>query len=188
MDEICRVPKLLQASHTFTAARNFFPHCLAKTASIVSRMEALTPVVLALAIILTAAKLGGDVAERIGQPAVLGELVVGVLVGNLSLLGVGWFQFITANATIAVLAQLGAVILLFEVGLESTVRDMMQVGLRSLSVAVLGVVTPWALGWWVSAVLMPEHSVYVDYRPCPEGFGARPVAGSAHHSGRGCNR
>jgi Kef-type K+ transport system membrane component KefB len=59
------------------------------------------------------------------------------------------------------LAQLGAVILLFEVGLESTVRDMMQVGLRSLSVAVLGVVTPWALGWWVSAVLMPEHSVYV---------------------------
>jgi Kef-type K+ transport system membrane component KefB len=161
MDEICRVPNLLQASHTFTAARNFFPHCLAKTASIVSRMEALTPVVLALAIILTAAKLGGDVAERIGQPAVLGELVVGVLVGNLSLLGVGWFQFITANATIAVLAQLGAVILLFEVGLESTVRDMMQVGLRSLSVAVLGVVTPWALGWWVSAVLMPEHSVYV---------------------------
>jgi Kef-type K+ transport system membrane component KefB len=60
-----------------------------------------------------------------------------------------------------VLAQLGAVILLFEVGLESTVRDMMQVGLRSLLVAVLGVVTPWVLGWWVGALLLPEHSVYV---------------------------
>jgi hypothetical protein len=58
--------------------------------------------------------------------------VVLALVGNLSLLGVDWFQFITANTTIGVLAQLGAVILLFEVGLESTVRDMMQVGLRSL--------------------------------------------------------
>jgi Kef-type K+ transport system membrane component KefB len=123
--------------------------------------DALAPVVLALAVILTAAKLGGDAAERIGQPAVLGELVVGVLVGNLSLLGIDWFQFITANTTIGVLAQLGAVILLFEVGLESTVRDMMQVGFRSLLVAVLGVVTPWALGWWVGALLLPEHSVYV---------------------------
>jgi Kef-type K+ transport system membrane component KefB len=126
-----------------------------------SHGDTLAPVVLALAVILAAAKLGGDVAERMGQPAVLGELVIGVLVGNLSLLGVDWFQFITANATIGVIAQLGAVILLFEVGLESTVRDMMQVGMRSLAVAVLGVVTPWALGWWVGALLLPEHSVYV---------------------------
>jgi Kef-type K+ transport system membrane component KefB len=130
-------------------------------AAAASHSDTLAPVVLALAVILAAAKLGGDAAERIGQPAVLGELVVGVLVGNLSLLGVGWFQFISANATIGVLAQLGAVILLFEVGLESTVRDMMQVGLRSLVVAVLGVITPWVLGWWVGALLLPDHSVYV---------------------------
>ncbi|HKC81424.1 MAG TPA: cation:proton antiporter [Gemmatimonadaceae bacterium] len=137
----------------------FLPILQATTAA--SHGDTLAPVVLALAVILAAAKLGGDVAERIGQPAVLGELVVGVLVGNLTLLGVDWFRFITANATIGVLAQLGAVILLFEVGLESTVRDMMQVGLRSLVVAVLGVVMPWALGWWVGALLLPEHSVYV---------------------------
>jgi Kef-type K+ transport system membrane component KefB len=130
-------------------------------AAAASHGDTLAPVVLALAVILAAAKLGGDIAERIGQPAVLGELVFGVLVGNLPLLGVDWFQFITANATISVIAQLGAVILLFEVGLESTVRDMMQVGMRSLVVAVLGVVTPWALGWWVGALLLPEHSVYV---------------------------
>ena len=126
-----------------------------------SHGDSLAPVVLALAVILAAAKLGGDVAERIGQPAVLGELVIGVLVGNLTLMGVSWFQFITMNTTIGVLAQLGAVILLFEVGLESTVRDMMQVGMRSLVVAVLGTVTPLALGWWVGALLLPEHSVYV---------------------------
>ena len=124
-------------------------------------MNELAPVLLALAVILAAAKLGGDVSERIGQPAVLGELIVGVLVGNLPLLGVDWFQFIAANATIGVLAQLGAVILLFEVGLESTVRDMLQVGARSLVVAALGVVAPWALGWWVGALLLPEHSAYV---------------------------
>jgi len=126
-----------------------------------SHGDGLAPVVLALAVILAAAKLGGDAAERVGQPAVLGELVAGVFVGNLTLLGVDWFQFITANATIGVLAQLGAVILLFEVGLESTVRDMMQVGFRSLVVAVLGVVAPWALGWWVGGLLLPDHSVYV---------------------------
>jgi Kef-type K+ transport system membrane component KefB len=130
-------------------------------AAAASHGDTLAPVVLALAVILAAAKIGGDIAERIGQPAVLGELVFGVLVGNLSLLGVDWFQFITANATIGVIAQLGAVILLFEVGLESTVRDMVQVGMRSLVVAVLGVITPWALGWWVGALLLPEHSVYV---------------------------
>ncbi|HEX6626617.1 MAG TPA: cation:proton antiporter [Gemmatimonadaceae bacterium] len=130
-------------------------------AAAASHVDTLAPVVLALAVILAAAKLGGDVAQRIGQPAVLGELVIGVIVGNLPLIGVDWFQFITNNATIGVLAQLGAVILLFEVGLESTVRDMMQVGVRSLIVAVLGVITPWALGWWVGSLLLPEHSVYV---------------------------
>jgi len=134
---------------------------LLQTPTAAAHADTLAPVVLALAVILAAAKLGGDAAARIGQPAVLGELVVGVLVGNLSLLGIDWFQFITANATIGVLAQLGAVILLFEIGLESTVRDMMQVGLRSLLVAVLGVVIPWALGWWVGALLLPQHSVYV---------------------------
>jgi Kef-type K+ transport system membrane component KefB len=127
----------------------------------VPQIDAFAPVLLALAIILAAAKLGGDVAERIGQPAVLGELIVGVLVGNLSVVGIGWFRFIPDNATIGLLAQLGAVILLFEVGLESTVRDMMRVGFRSLLVAVLGVVTPWALGWWVGSLLLPQHSSYV---------------------------
>src|SRR5438477_2030267 len=140
---------------------NFPMLALLQAPAAASHADTLAPVVLALAVILAAARLGGDAAERVGQPAVLGELVVGVLVGNLPLLGVTVFQFITANATIGVVAQLGAVILLFEVGLESTVRDMMQVGLRSLVVAALGVITPWALGWWVGALLMPEHSVYV---------------------------
>ncbi len=117
-------------------------------------------VVLALAVVLAAAKLGGDLAERAGQPAVLGELLAGVLLGNLELTGLGWFERIAANETVAILAQIGAILLLFEAGLDSTVRDMLQVGLRSLIVAVLGVVTPWALGWWVGTVWLPEQSVY----------------------------
>ena len=118
-------------------------------------------VVLALAVILAGAKLGGHLAVRIGQPAVLGELVAGVVLGNLSLAGLGWFEPIRENVTIGILAELGVLILLFEVGLEATVRDMIKVGLPSLLVAVLGVATPFALGWGVGALLLPGESVYV---------------------------
>src|SRR5213082_4152427 len=123
--------------------------------------DPVAPVLLALAAILAGAKLGGDVAERIGQPAVLGELVVGIVLGNLDLVGVAWFRGVASDHTIDVLAGLGVVLLLFEVGLESTVSDMLKVGGRSLLVAVLGVVTPWVLGWGVGAVLLPDASPYV---------------------------
>jgi Na+:H+ antiporter len=117
-------------------------------------------VVLALAAILAGAKLGGDLAERIGQPAVLGELVAGVVLGNLDLFGVTWFRLLTGDASINILAQIGVLILLFEVGLESTVRDMLKVGAVAALVAVLGVVTPFALGWGVGALILPNHSGY----------------------------
>lgn len=119
------------------------------------------PVVLALAIILAAAKLGGHLATRIGQPAVLGELVVGVLLGNVHLSGAPWFEAIKADTTVDVLARLGVIILLFEVGLESTVREMLKVGLSSLFVALLGVAAPFALGWGVGALLLPAAGPYV---------------------------
>ncbi|MBI4500287.1 MAG: cation:proton antiporter [Gemmatimonadetes bacterium] len=109
---------------------------------------------------LGAAKLGGDLAVRVGQPAVLGELVAGVALGNAFLIGIPWFRSFTTNPSIDVLAQLGVLILLFEVGLESTVRDMMRVGISSLLVAVLGVITPFALGWIVGALILPGHSPY----------------------------
>jgi Kef-type K+ transport system membrane component KefB len=122
--------------------------------------ENVAHVVLALAAILAAAKLGGDLAERIGQPAVLGELVAGVALGNLDLLGVPWFRSIIGDASIGILAQIGVLILLFEVGLESTVRDMLKVGAVATVVAVLGVATPFALGWGVGAVVLPQHTAY----------------------------
>lgn len=118
-------------------------------------------VALLLAVILLAAKLGGDLASRVGQPAVLGELLVGIVLGNLSLAGVSTFEAIETDATIDMLARIGVLILLFEVGLESTVGQMLKVGVSALLVAVLGVVAPFGLGWAVSAWLLPEHSAYV---------------------------
>jgi Kef-type K+ transport system membrane component KefB len=71
-------------------------------------------VVLALAIILAAAKLGGHLAVRVGQPAVLGELVAGVALGSADLAGIGWFHAIERDQSVDVLARLGVLILLFE--------------------------------------------------------------------------
>jgi Kef-type K+ transport system membrane component KefB len=122
--------------------------------------DVFSTVILALAVILTVAKLAGDLAARVGQPAVLGELVAGVVLGNLHLAGVPWFRAFAADPGIDLLAQLGVLILLFQVGLESTVREMMKVGLPSLLVAVLGVAIPFGLGWAVGALALPEQSPY----------------------------
>jgi Kef-type K+ transport system membrane component KefB len=123
--------------------------------------DPVAPVLLALALLLTGAKLGGHLAERLGQPAVLGELLVGVLLGNAHLLGVPWFRPLASDGVIDIIARLGVVVLLFEVGLESTVGDMLKVGARAFVVAVLGVITPWVLGWYVASLLLPDRSVYV---------------------------
>jgi len=118
-------------------------------------------VVLALTIILVAAKLGGELAVRLGQSAVLGELVVGVLLGNLPLVGYAGLDHLWTDPSVDMLARIGVLVLLFEVGLGSTVGQMLKVGISSLLVASLGVITPFALGWGVGAWLLPGHSVYV---------------------------
>jgi Kef-type K+ transport system membrane component KefB len=130
-------------------------------AAIGAHGDPVAPLVLALALILLAAKLGGELAMRIGQPSVLGELVFGVLLGNLTLVGFDGFEAIKTDGTIDMLSRLGVLILLFEVGLESTIAQMLRVGLSSLAVATLGVVAPFLLGWGVSAWLLPEASIYL---------------------------
>ncbi|MGH7455571.1 MAG: cation:proton antiporter, partial [bacterium] len=127
--------------------------------------DPVAPVLLALIIILALAKIGSEVFERLGQPAVLGELLAGVLLGNLILLNPAWnfFEPLRAHVmqenwavVIDSLARLGVIILLFEVGLESTVQGMMKVGASSLFVAVLGVVAPFILGFGVSWLFIKE--------------------------------
>mgnify|MGYP001329822570 CR=1 FL=1 len=118
-------------------------------------------VVLSLVVILIGAKCGGDVATRIGQPAVLGELICGLVLGNITLLGFPGFDNIKSDPFIDMLARIGVLLLLFEVGLESTVGQMLKVGASSFLVAFLGVATPFILGWGVGAWLLPEESIYV---------------------------
>lgn len=114
------------------------------------------PELFALTTILLAAKLGGDLMVRLGQPEVLGELCVGIFLGNLPLLGIDSFSFLREDVILAVLSELGVVLLLFEVGLHTTVPEMLRVGVSALLVAILGVVVPFFLGWGVGAFFLPE--------------------------------
>ena len=118
-------------------------------------------VLIGVVVMLVAAKLGGELLERSGQPSVLGELGAGVLLGNLVIFGFTGLEGLKTNETIAALAELGVIILLFEVGLESDLRQMMEVGWSSLSVALLGVVAPFLLGWAVSAYFIPDEPMLV---------------------------
>ena len=119
----------------------------------------LEPMVLVgVAAMLAVAKLSGEFFERAGQPPVLGELLGGIMVANLSLIGFNGAEFLKTNEIIGALAQLGVIILLFEVGLESNVAEMMEVGWSSLAVAVAGVIVPFLLGWAVAAHFIPNGS------------------------------
>jgi Na+:H+ antiporter len=115
-------------------------------------------VLFGVAVMLIVAKLAGEIFERLGQPAVLGELVGGIVLGNLVILGFSGVEPLKTNDTIAALAELGVIILLFEVGLESDLKEMIEVGWSSLIVAVLGVIAPFFLGWSVSAYFIPEEA------------------------------
>ncbi|PIR82363.1 cation:proton antiporter [Candidatus Kaiserbacteria bacterium CG10_big_fil_rev_8_21_14_0_10_59_10] len=116
-----------------------------------------------IAVILLLAKMS-SLIERWGQPAVLGELAIGVLIGNLALVGISIFEPIKADHIIAFLAELGVIILLFQIGLETNIRRMREVGINALLVAVIGVAAPFILGTYVvGPLLLPglEQTVYL---------------------------
>ncbi|MGH7448857.1 MAG: cation:proton antiporter, partial [Longimicrobiales bacterium] len=98
-----------------------------------------------LVAILVSAKLLGELAEKIGQPAVLGELLAGVLLGS-SVLGI----LDTGVEVIHLLAEVGVILLLFQIGLETSLPRLLKVGPAAAAVAATGVIVPFALGYYVS--------------------------------------
>jgi Kef-type K+ transport system membrane component KefB len=94
-----------------------------------------------LFVLFAAAKVLGELFEAIHQPAVIGELLAGVLVGP------HVFGWVSSDADVLeVLAQLGVIILLFTVGLETNVNALRKVGRSAVTVGVLGVILPFAAG------------------------------------------
>ncbi|RDI74968.1 Kef-type K+ transport systems membrane component [Gaiella occulta] len=100
-----------------------------------------------LFVVLLAAKLGDELFKRLGQPAIVGEILAGVLVGP-AVLGL-----VDLTAALEVFAELGVVFLLFWVGLETRVTELRAVGSSAFLVGVLGVVLPFAGGFGLGLAL-----------------------------------
>lgn len=109
-------------------------------------------VLIALVAIFLATKLLGEVAQRMRQPAVLGELIAGVLLGG-SVLGL----VDPADPVIHTMAEIGVVILLFEIGLETELASLLRVGPAAVTVALAGVAVPFALGYFGATALGLPH-------------------------------
>jgi len=102
-----------------------------------------------LALILMSARLFAPLAQRIGFPAVLGELLLGVLLGNLALFGFHYFDKVAQDPIIAFLAELGVIVLLLQIGLETRLADLVKVGGRASLVGVFGIAVPFLIGAFV---------------------------------------
>ncbi len=94
-------------------------------------------------IVFGAAKLFGELFERLKQPGIVGEILAGILIGPSVL---GW---IAPGEFLNALAELGVMFLLFRVGLEVKASELAQVGGRATLVAVLGVIVPFFMGWGI---------------------------------------
>ena len=112
-----------------------------------------------LALILLSARLFAPLAQKLGFPAVLGELLLGVALGNLSLFGFHYFDSIAKDPIIAFLAELGVIVLLLQIGLETRLSELVRVGGRATAVAAIGIAAPFALGaFLVGPLLLPGQS------------------------------
>jgi Kef-type K+ transport system membrane component KefB len=123
-------------------------------------MTAIGFVLFQIFLIFIAAQIAGEIFRKIHQPVVIGELLIGVILGPFAL---GWIAvpgpallglFSDAHAAeealhlvLHTIGELGAIVLLFVVGMETRLRDLVQVGARASMVAILGVVFPFALGY-----------------------------------------
>src|SRR5215472_16509902 len=111
-------------------------------------MHTADPFLFQLFFIFVWAKLFGEVFERLRLPAVLGEILAGVLVGPFG------FRLVVPDEAIYAIAEIGAIFLLFTVGLETNPKELISVGVTSLWVALAGIALPFLLGF---GYMMARH-------------------------------
>ena len=116
-----------------------------------------TAILFSLFIVFVAAQIGAEIAQRLKMPAVVGEIAAGTIVGPSVL------NLLHVNEPLAVLAEIGAVLLLFAVGLETRVGDLKRVGVVASTVGVAGVIVPFALGaaWAILAGFPTPRAMFV---------------------------
>ncbi len=118
-------------------------------------MEHLAEVLRQLFVLLLAAKVGDEIFKRLGQPAVIGEILAGAIVGPAVL---GWYEI---NSETTLFAEIGVVLLLFQVGVETRLHDLVRVGPTALAVGALGVALPFGGGFLLAGLFGSSPAVAV---------------------------
>ena len=108
-------------------------------------MEHASDILFTLFIVFVAAQIGGEIAQRLKLPGVVGEIAAGCVIGP-SLLGWITPEQTATGTPLDVLAEIGVVLLLFSVGLETRLEDLKKVGKVAFLVGVLGVLVPFGMG------------------------------------------
>jgi Na+:H+ antiporter len=115
-------------------------------------MHIADPFLFQLFVIFVWAKLFGEIFERLHMPAVLGEILAGVLIGPFGA------ALVVPESSIYSVAEIGAIFLLFTVGLETQPKDLLSVGRTSLYVALAGIAVPFVLGF--GYMMMRDHRAH----------------------------
>lgn len=115
-------------------------------------MEHSEQILLSLFIVFVSAQVGSEIAQRLKLPAVVGQIAAGIAIGPSAL------AWVKPNLPLEVLAEIGAILLLFSVGLETRIADLKKVGKVALSVGSFGVIVPFILGGaWALTAGFPVH-------------------------------
>jgi Kef-type K+ transport system membrane component KefB len=118
-------------------------------------LENITKILFDLLMMFAAAKIMGEIFERLKQPAVIGEILAGIILGPY-LFGLIQPSNVATFHLYQVIAEIGVIILLFTIGLQTKIDEMMKVGVTSLVVATLGVILPFFFGYLYT--LTSEHN------------------------------
>jgi Kef-type K+ transport system membrane component KefB len=116
----------------------------------------------AVVVAIVAARAGGFIAERLRQPAVLGELAAGLLVGNLALLGTHALDFLKTDSMLGFASSVAVVVLLFHASVGSTVGDMKKLGVAAFLSAACGVAGSFVAAWLVAKWLLPSTAPFAQ--------------------------
>lgn len=128
-------------------------------------MQEITQILFDLFLIFLSAKIMGEIFEQLHQPAVIGEILAGIIIGPYVL------NLISPSEINEVLAEIGVIILLFTVGLQTGIDEILRVGRRAMLVATLGVIFPFVFGYL--------YTLFIDHNTIEAMFiGAAMVATS----------
>lgn len=116
----------------------------------------------ALLIVIAAARAGGLVADRLGQPRVLGELGAGLLLGNLTLANFRGLEFLGTDPAVDLVSRAAVIVLMFQASIESTVGEMKKLGAAAFVIAACGVGGSFAATWTVARWLLSSSSAFTQ--------------------------